>query len=296
MAGSVPSGAASWFLLLRPKTLPASIAPILLGSALAASEGYFDALAFVLALICALSLQIAVNFANDLFDAQRGVDGEQRLGPLRGLHLGQVTPAELKLGLLAVLAVAVVSGFVLAALASWWLLLLGLASILAALAYSGGPYPLASHALGEVTVLVFFGWLAVMGSYFIHTQSLTLNSFVYANLTGLLSAAIMLVNNLRDRETDAAAGKNTLAVYLGDRGSRHLYRLLLLGLPLLHGVLHPHWQLLSWLPLLLTAPLLVFLWIAIGRFEGRALNRLLALTAQLLLLYSLSQSLVLLAA
>ena len=283
----------AWLLAVRPKTLPASIAPILLGSALAAADGYFEVRVFIPALICALCLQIAVNFANDLFDVQKGVDTRERLGPLRGLQLGLIQPDQLKRALVAALVLAAATGLLLAVLVSWWLLLFGLASLVAALAYSGGPWPLASHALGEVTVLIFFGWLAVMGSYFIHTQSLTLESFVYATLIGFLSAAIMLVNNLRDRHTDAAAGKRTLVVRLGERNSRLLYRLLVLAAPLLHWSQNPRLENLAWLPLLLIAPLLVLLLHWIGRLEGKQLNRMLAFTSLLLLVYSLSQSLVL---
>lgn len=283
----------AWFLALRPKTLPASIAPILLGSALAFAEGEWSGLAFLLALICALSLQVAVNFANDLFDVQAGVDTVQRLGPLRGLQLGWIKASELRLGLLLVLLIAIISGFLLAWIASWWLLVWGLASLIAALAYSGGPYPLASRALGELLVLVFFGWLAVMGSYFIHTQQLSWEVFAYASLIGFMSASIMLVNNLRDRQTDAKAGKNTLVVYLGEARSRQLYRLLLLIVPLLHWALNPRLEEGTWLPLLASLPLVLVLWRWIGQLTGRELNRVLALTALLLLIYAFSQSLVL---
>lgn len=283
----------AWFLALRPKTLPASLAPVVLGSALAVSDGFFNPLAFALALMCALSLQLAVNFANDLFDGQRGVDTAQRLGPLRGLQLGLIQPEQLKKALFLVLSLAVISGFLLAVMVSWWLLLFGLASLLAALAYSGGPYPLASNALGELTVLVFFGWLAVMGSYFVHTHSLTWASFMYASLIGLLSAAIMLVNNLRDRHTDAAAGKKTLAVYLGERKSRLFYRILLLAVPWLHWLQNPRLEAGASLPLLLLAPLLFLLIYWAGHLEGKELNRMLALTALALLIYASSQSLVL---
>jgi len=289
----VSSPLQAWLLAVRPKTLPASIAPILLGSALAQADGSFDRLIFGLALICALCLQIAVNFANDLFDVQKGVDTQTRLGPLRGLQLGLIQPAQLWKGLILVLAVAISTGLWLAALVTWWLLVFGLASLVAALAYSGGPWPLASRALGEVTVLIFFGWLAVMGSYFIHTHSLTLESFVYATLIGLLSAAIMLINNLRDRHTDAAAGKKTLVVYLGEHKSRHLYRLLILAAPLLHWSQNPRLEDLAWLPLLLITPLLVLLLRWIGHLEGKELNRMLAFTSLMLLVYSLSQSLLL---
>ncbi|SFB86057.1 1,4-dihydroxy-2-naphthoate prenyltransferase [Marinospirillum celere] len=279
-----------WLLALRPKTLPASVAPILLGSALAASEGNFSGFIFWLAMICALSLQIAVNFANDLFDAASGVDTAERLGPVRVTQAGLIQPHQLKLGLAGILLLAVLSGLMLAAWVSWWLLPLGLASLLAALAYSGGPKPLASLGLGELLVLIFFGWVAVMGSYYLQSLSLNLEAFIYASLLGVWSASIMLVNNIRDRITDAKAAKRTLAVRLGDTHARRLYQGLLISGLSLHWLANPGLSQLSWLPLLLTSPLVLFLLWAIQRWQSRELNRLLALTALLVLIYALAQS------
>lgn len=283
----------AWLLAMRPKTLPASVSPILLGSALAASSETFSWSVFLLALICALCLQIAVNFANDLFDAASGVDTDERLGPVRVTQAGLIQPRQLQVGLVLVMAGATLSGFILAVWVSWWLLPLGFLALITALAYSGGPKPLASLGLGEVLVLIFFGWLAVMGSYYLHSHSLSLEVFLYASLMGLWSASIMLVNNIRDQATDAAAGKRTLAVRLGDRPARRLYQLLLLAGLGLHWLLNPGLGQLSWLPLLLTLPLVVFLLWAIQQWQGRELNRLLALTALLVLIYALAQSLLL---
>lgn len=282
-----------WLLAIRPKTLPASISPILLGNALALSQPNFNAWLFALALVCALCLQIAVNFANDLFDAQSGVDSAARLGPTRVIQAGLLAPQQLRRALYAAVLLACVCGLLLCAFSSWWLLGFGVLALLGVFLYSAGPWPLASHGLGELAVLLFFGWLAVMGSYFI--QTLTLNAYVlgYATLAGLLSAAIMLVNNIRDISTDAAAGKNTLAVKIGQRAARRLYQAMLLSALLLHFVLSfalGWWSLLTAFAI---APLGCYLLGAIRYREAQQLNRQLAQTAQLLLLYCVIQSAVL---
>lgn len=279
-----------WILALRPKTLPASISPILLGSALAYSEASFNVLVFIVALLCAVFLQIAVNLANDLFDTQSGVDGVQRLGPVRVAQSGLISHSKLRIALYSTVSIAALLGLLLCGLSSWWLLLFGLASLLGVFLYSGGPYPLASHGLGEVTVLIFFGWLAVMGSYFVQTNALSVLALGYGSVAGLMSAAIMLVNNLRDIPTDAPAGKRTLAVRLGEQRSRWLYKAALLTALMLHFLLS--WPLGWWalLPALLIAPLLRHLLLAINERTGRQLNKQLAQTAQLLLLYCFTQS------
>lgn len=279
-----------WLLAIRPKTLPASISPILLGNALALSHPNFSALLFILALVCALCLQIAVNFANDLFDAQSGVDSAARLGPLRVIQAGLLAPQQLRHALYALVLVASLCGLMLCALSSWWLLLFGALALLGVFLYSGGPMPLASHGLGEIAVLLFFGWLAVMGSYFTQTLTLNVYAFGYATLAGLLSAAIMLVNNIRDISTDAAAGKNTLAVKIGESAARRLYQAMLLSALLLHIVLsYP----LGWWSLITAfavAPLGWNLLRAIRYRQAQQLNLQLAQTAQLLLLYCIVQS------
>lgn len=282
-----------WFLAIRPKTLPASISPILLGNALALSHPTFSVLLFMLALVCALCLQIAVNFANDLFDAQSGVDSAERLGPTRVIQAGLLAPQQLRSVLYVIVLLACVCGLLLCALSSWWLLLFGALALLGVFLYSAGPFPLASHGLGELTVLLFFGWLAVMGSYFTQTLTLSYSALGYGTLAGLISAAIMLVNNIRDIGTDAAAGKNTLAVKIGQAAARRLYQAMLLSALLLHIVLsYP----IGWWSLLTAsavAPLGWHLLRAMRYREGQQLNRQLAQTAQLLMLYCLLQSTVL---
>lgn len=274
-----------WLQATRPKTLPASVSPILLGSALAYSQGYFQMTIWLVASICALALQVAVNFANDLFDAQSGVDNNARLGPARMVQTGQLSPKAMAVGLLIACLVALVSGLALVWLSSPWLLLLGAACLIGVFAYSAGPFPLASHALGEFTVLVFFGWVALAGTYFLHAAQVSLEVMIVATSAGLLSAAIMLVNNLRDIETDKRAGKITLAVLLGDERSRVFYE----GMLLTAVGLHIAYSTATWfgylLPLVLTLPVTLLLLRRAARWQGRQLNQLLSNTAQLLLLY-----------
>ena len=283
-----------WVLAIRPKTLPASISPVLLGSALAIHEGQFDYLVFTLTLVCALMLQIAVNLANDLFDAKSGVDSEHRLGPVRVTQSGLVTPAALKTGLLLASLAAAVSGVALAYLSSWLLLVFGIGALLAVFAYSGGPWPLASHALGEVTVFFSFGWLAVGGAYFVQTLTLDMRALGFGTVAGLFSAAIMLVNNIRDIPTDVLANKRTLAVVLGDKSARQLYKALLVASIIAHLVVTIPYGLYSFLPLLLVAPLTHRLIGNIVVRQGRTLNKQLAQTAELELAYCVLTGLLLL--
>ena len=283
----------NWLLAIRPKTLAASISPILLGSALAYHDGLLRPLSLLLALVCALCLQIAVNLANDWFDGRSGVDTALRQGPVRVTQAGLISPVQLLLGLGLVSAVAIVSGLWLVALSSWGLLVFGLAALLAVFAYSGGPWPLASHAMGEVTVLVFFGWLAVGGSYYVHTLQMNTMVLGFGTVAGLISAAIMLVNNIRDIGTDTPANKRTLAVVLGDNRARQLYVGLLMTAVIGHLVISFPMGLVSLIPVLLMAPFLRRLVRAIKVRQGADLNRQLAQTAQLELLYCLAMSAVL---
>ncbi|TCS38905.1 1,4-dihydroxy-2-naphthoate polyprenyltransferase [Reinekea marinisedimentorum] len=282
-----------WWLAIRPKTLPASISPIILGTALAYQIGFFDGLLFALALCCALLLQIAVNLANDYFDARSGVDTEHRLGPVRVSQSGLVSPEIVKRALIVVSLLAVAAGIALSWLSSWWLLAFGVGAVVAVFIYSGGPWPLASNAMGEITVFFFFGWLAVGGTYFALAGSINMHVLGFGTVAGLLSAAIMLVNNIRDIPTDSVAGKHTLAVILGDHRARMAYRLLLVAAILVHLVVSfPH-GLISVIPLVFMAPLFRRLAVDINRLEGKQLNTLLAQTAKLELFYCLLASAVL---
>jgi 1,4-dihydroxy-2-naphthoate octaprenyltransferase len=282
----------SWALACRPKTLAASVSPVLLGAALANYDGYFHPYIFLCALLCALLLQIAVNLANDLFDAKSGVDTDARIGPIRATQTGLISANHMRWALVFVTSLALLFGLILVLHSHWWLMVLGLAALCAVFAYSGGPYPLASHGLGEVTVLLFFGWLAVGGSYFVFTEDINLNVLGYGTVAGLLSAAIMLVNNIRDISTDQAANKNTLAVTLGDARARQLYRLLLVGALMLHLIVSIDLGLYSILSIIAVVPLMRSLMLQITIRQGVALNIQLAKTAQLVAVYCLSVAVV----
>src|SRR4051795_11838471 len=210
---------AQWLAGARPRTLPAAVAPVLVGTGAAAALDGFRLGPALLALVVALALQVAVNYANDYSDGTRGTDAA-RVGPMRLVGSGAATPRQVLLVAMASFAVAAVAGLVLAALSSWWLLAVGAACIAAAWTYTGGPIPYGYRALGELFVFVFFGLVAVVGTTFVQTGTLPGLAFAVAVPPGLLIVAILVVNNLRDVEGDAVAGKRTLAVVLGDRTTR----------------------------------------------------------------------------
>ena len=214
--------AAQWLEGARPRTLPAAVAPVLVGTGAAAAADGFSALRAVLALVVALALQVGVNYANDYSDGVRGTD-EHRVGPLRLVGSGVAAPKAVLTAALACFGVAALTGFVLSALASWWLLLVGAAAIAAAWAYTGTSKPYGYRGLGEVSVFVFFGLVAVLGTTYVQAERLTWPSLAGGVGCGALACAILVTNNLRDIPTDVGAGKRTLAVVLGDRRTRTLY-------------------------------------------------------------------------
>jgi 1,4-dihydroxy-2-naphthoate polyprenyltransferase len=212
-----------WVEAARPRTLPASLAPVLVGTAAGAAALGVVWSRFALVVVVALAIQVAVNFANDYFDGVRGVDTVQRAGPRRAVASGLVTPRAMLVAIATVMSIAAVAGLVLAAMVSWWLLLIGLGAFVALLGYSGGPRPYASAGLGEVFVFVFFGLIATLGSSYVQHQQLPATAWVAAVVTGVLAVAILVVNNLRDVPTDAIAGKRTLAVRIGEARTRRLF-------------------------------------------------------------------------
>jgi 1,4-dihydroxy-2-naphthoate polyprenyltransferase len=217
--------AAQWLAGARPRTLPAALAPVLVGTGAAAALDGFRLVPALLALLVALALQVAVNYANDYSDGTRGTDAV-RVGPMRLVGSGAATPRQVLVAALASFAVAGLAGLALAALSSWWLVAVGAVCIAAAWTYTGGPLPYGYRALGEVFVFVFFGLVAVVGTTFAQTRSVDGLAVAAAVPIGLLSVALLVVNNLRDIEGDAAVGKRTLAVLLGDRGTRVAFALL----------------------------------------------------------------------
>ena len=214
--------AAQWLEGARPRTLPAAVAPVLVGTGAAAAADGFSAGRAVLALVVALALQVGVNYANDYSDGIRGTD-EHRVGPLRLVGSGVAAPSAVLAAALSCFGLAAATGFVLSALASWWLLVVGAAAIAAAWAYTGTSRPYGYRGLGEVSVFVFFGLVAVLGTTYVQAERLTWASLAGGVGCGALACAILVTNNLRDIPTDVDAGKRTLAVVLGDRRTRTLY-------------------------------------------------------------------------
>lgn len=218
-----------WIAGARPKTLPAIISPVIVGTSFAGYNA--NAVNFALALIVGLGLQVGVNYANDYSDGIRGSDAD-RLGPMRLVGSGAATAESVKRAALIAIAISTFAGTLLAARTSWWLIAIGAISIVAAWTYTGGPKPYGYFALGEISVFIFFGLVATLGTYFVHTKSISIEVFLAAIAMGLLSCSILVLNNLRDLEKDRVAGKFTLAVKMGDLASRRLLIALLVS-PLL---------------------------------------------------------------
>jgi 1,4-dihydroxy-2-naphthoate polyprenyltransferase len=204
-----------WLAALRPRTLPAAVAPVIVGSALAWRVGAFDAGAAVLCLAFALLVQIGANFANDYYDFARGADTGERIGPRRAVAAGLVAPATMYRAMWLAFGMAFVSGLALISWGGWWLVAVGVTSVVSAIAYTGGPYPLGYHGLGDVFVFVFFGLVAVCVTFFVQAGRVSVDAVLAAVAIGALATNILLVNNYRDADTDARAGKRTLVVRWG---------------------------------------------------------------------------------
>ncbi len=277
-----------WWLAIRPKTLPAAASGVLMGTALAWRNGVFQLVPAMVALAVALLLQIGSNVANDVFDFERGTDTSERQGPLRVTQAGLLTPAQVKLGMWVIFGLAALFGLYLAFIQGWPVIIIGLFAILSAIAYTGGPFPLGYYGLGDLFVFLFFGLAAVAGTYFVQSGSVSESAWWMSVPVGLIITAILVVNNLRDIENDRKAGKRTLAVRLGERGSRLEYLVcilvayLILPLAVLMGVV-PAFGLLAWGSL----PVAIKTAQKVMTNRGAPLNRALAGTGQTVFLYSL---------
>ena len=276
----------TWILAARPKTLTAGIVPVLVGSAFAFQHGKYIWGVLVLALFCSLCIQIGTNFVNDASDFEKGADTEERLGPPRMAAMGLLSPRALYIGSAICFMLAFLGGLYLVAIGGWIILTIGLFSILFAIAYTKGPFPLAYLGLGDIFVFLFFGIISVLGTIYCHGADLDLHAIVLASIVGLLGVSLIAVNNLRDIPTDVKVGKKTLAVWMGDRGSRIYYSLLILGvfvLWLAETRLNPFF----WLPLL-TLPLALRNIQQVNAIQERRLfNRLLGASAGLQISFGL---------
>jgi 1,4-dihydroxy-2-naphthoate polyprenyltransferase len=278
-----------WLLAARPRTLPAAVAPVLVGTALAITDDVFRPVAFAAALVGSVFIQIGTNLSNDYSDARRGADTEDRLGPVRVTAGGLLPPRRVLVGTYLAFGIAVAAGAYLAAVAGWELLVVGALSILAGVLYTGGPRPYGYEGLGEAFVFLFFGIVAVTGSYYVQTEELTWEAFALAVPVGLLAAAILVVNNVRDVDTDRRAGKRTLAVKFGRERARVLFMAMLVLAFAAPLVVAAAGGLSWWLALTALAwPLAVPLARTVRtRTDGPALNAALAATGRLLAVFSL---------
>ncbi|GBD91855.1 1,4-dihydroxy-2-naphthoate octaprenyltransferase [bacterium BMS3Abin04] len=278
----------SWIFASRLKTLPAAIVPVLIGSSIALYDHKFKLLATLVALTCALLIQIGTNFVNDLYDYLSGTDKEDRVGPLRVLASGLISVKEMKIGIILIFALTFLFGLYLVYISTWITLLIGIMSILAGIAYTAGPYPLAYNGLGDIFVFVFFGFVGTVGTYYVQAVDIT-PLVLWASIpVGALITNILVVNNYRDIEEDASAGKITLAVKLGKRLTRIQYLTFTIVSYLILFVVYFTYKqsLFVFLPLL-SLPLAIRLVRMIYKYKGTELNKTLALTAILSAVYGL---------
>lgn len=278
-----------WWLAIRPKTLPAAIAPILLGWGIAYQSGNFRIPAALSAMLIALLIQIGTNLVNDVVDFSKGADTDARSGPTRVTQSGMLTPRQVWIGVFVTFGLATFLGLYLVLLSGWPALLIGVASLLAGIAYTAGPYPLAYHGLGGFFVLLFFGFAAVGGTVLVTADTLPPATWYAALAAGALTVNILVINNIRDIETDRAAGRTNLAVRFGRQTAEWQYAInLVLGYTvpflLICGKMTSFWALLP----IISLPKGVEIWRSLrGGLSGRALNPQLGKTAQVLLVYCL---------
>ncbi len=277
-----------WFLAARPKTLPAAASPVIIGCALAWSAGAFHPLAAIAALVGAVLIQIGTNFANDYFDFKKGTDDDSRLGPLRVTQAGLVSPQTMKRATICVFGLALLVGIYLVMRGGWPIVVIGLLSILFGVLYTGGPYPLGYNGLGDIFVLIFFGPVAVGGTFYVQALDITVPVLIAGIAPGLFSVAILSVNNLRDLDNDRSAGKKTLAVRFGRNFTIAEYIGCILFACAIPAVLYfsfnaAPWALVSCMTALLAIPTIR----AVCTKSGEVLNNTLAATGRLLFAFSL---------
>jgi 1,4-dihydroxy-2-naphthoate polyprenyltransferase len=283
----------TWIIASRPKTLPAALVPVIMGGVMAYGDGVFHPLAALVALICALLIQVATNFVNDYADFKKGTDDGKRIGPLRVTQAGLVTPLQMKRAIWFTFGITVLLSLYLVYRGGWPIVVIGTLSIVSGIMYTAGPYPLGYLGLGDLFVLVFFGPVAVAGTYYV--QALTVNWIVILSGfgPGLISVAILTVNNLRDVDGDSKSGKNTLAVRFGKHFAMKEYYYSLLTaavLPVIIYLVSGDYKFTC-----LTLALLLFipgvLRVVHSQSDGPSLNRALGTTGKLLLIYGILFSL-----
>ena len=283
-----PSKLHSWILASRPRTLPAALVPVMVGSALAIYHGIFFPAYSIIALLCSVLIQIGTNFTNDLYDHLKGSDTKERKGPLRVLASGLITVKEMKWGIFLVFFTAFLLGLYLVYSVGLMILWIGIFSIIAGLAYTAGPFPLAYNGLGDLFVFLFFGIVGTVGTYYLHAQQFTSLAFLISLPVGALITNILIVNNYRDIEEDKTAGKNTLAVLLGRDFSRYEYVFFILVSFFIPFLLHFKYDFNIWIFLpYITLPIAITLVKMIYALHGTQLNKTLELSAKFSALYGL---------
>lgn len=278
----------SWILASRPKTLPAAFVPVIVGSALAVYSNQFFFPYSIVALLCAILIQIGTNFTNDLYDFLKGADNEKRKGPLRVLSSGMISIKEIRLGIIIVFGFAFLLGLYLVYSTNLIVLWIGIISIIAGLAYTAGPFPLAYNGLGDLFVFIFFGIVGTMGTYYLHTHEFNLLSFLISLPVGALTTNILIVNNYRDIDEDKSADKNTLAVILGRTFTRTEFMILMLISFIVPFFLFYFYDFRLWIFLpYITIPFAVIIVKMLFTMRGEQLNKTLELTAKFSALYGL---------
>lgn len=278
----------TWILASRPKTLLAAVVPVLIGTSIVSFETKVNFSAAIIALICAILIQIGTNFVNDLYDYLSGADTESRKGPTRALASGLITVNEMKLAIILVFTITFILGLYLVYISTWITLLIGIMSIFAGIAYTAGPFPLAYNGLGDVFVFLFFGVVGTVGTYYVQVVDIS-PLVLWASIpVGALITNILVVNNYRDIDEDREVGKNTLAVKMGRKFTRYQYLIFMILSYLILFVVYFTFNqsLFVFLPLI-TLPLAIKLIKMIFSFKGEELNRTLELTAKLSALYGI---------
>lgn len=278
----------AWILASRPRTLLAAVVPVIVGSSIAVHDGKFNAIAAIIALFCSIFIQIGTNFANDLFDFIHGIDKHGRVGPQRAVASGLLTINEMKIGTAFIFGLSFILGLYLVYTGGWIVLLIGVISIAAGLAYTSGPMPLAYNGLGDVAAFLFFGLIGTVGTYFVQAHEFSWMSFWASIPVGSLITNILVVNNYRDREEDRSNGKNTLAVIFGEKFTRIQYAVFMIVSYSILFIVYFTFKksLFVFLPFL-SLPLSIKLIKMINTLRGRELNKTLELTAKLSAIYGL---------
>ncbi len=278
----------AWILASRPRTLAAAIVPVIVGSSIAVRDGLFQPLAAFIALLCSILIQVGTNYVNDLFDFLHGTDKEDRTGPQRAVASGIISVTEMKIGIYISFGMSFVLGMYLVSIGGWFILFLGVISILAGVAYTAGPFPLAYNGLGDIAVFIFFGFVGTVGTYYVQTLTITSMAFWSSVPVGALITNILVVNNYRDREEDRSNGKNTLAVIFGEKFTRLQYLTFMIVSYAILFVVYFTYKKSLWIFLpLLSLPISIKLIRMIYSLRGKELNKTLELTAKLSAIYGL---------